>query len=284
MLLKNPAEVEGVRSAFKALFVKETDADEEKWNRILAFLEYINGRLSTLYPNSTVYLQTKEAVLTYLNLWDPDHNYRYKPAPANNWASYMGYTDWESGQRFSLRKYYKMCDEIQEVVKNHTELLRVHRQRFANGEPDCDKELHILTFDVLYCFWSYEDARREALEEYQEAMRQQRIDDMEDQLSRIRTEIITKEGLIRDPNCLGIKVRHKKFGAGEVTNIANGKLEVLFESAGTKQFLYPAAFENGFLQPEEPSVMEQFRVNKTLEEDLSLLHEKVKQLEAELAE
>ncbi len=112
MLLKNPAEVEGVRTAFKALFVRDTDDVEEKWNRVTGFLEYINGRLVELYPNSTIYLQTKEAVLTYLNLWDPDHNYRYKPAPANNWASYMGYTDWESGQRFSLRKYYKMCDEI----------------------------------------------------------------------------------------------------------------------------------------------------------------------------
>ena len=284
LLLKNPAEVEGVRSAFKALFVNETDDVEEKWYRILAFLEYINGRLSMLYPNSSIYLQTKEAVLTYLNLWDPDHNYRYKPAPANNWASYMGYTDWESGQRFSLRKYYKMCDEIQEVVKNHAELLQVHRQRFENGEPDYDKELHILTFDILYCFWSYEDARREALEKYQEAMKQQRIDDLEDQLSRIRSEIKTKESLIRDPNCLGIKVQHKKFGAGEVTSISNGKLEVFFEGVGSKQFLYPAAFENGFLQPEEPSVMEQFRVNKTLEAELSLLREKAEQLQTELAE
>ena len=50
-----------------------------------------------------------------------------------------------------------MCDEIQEVVKDHEELLRVHRQRFENGEPDYDKEYHILTFDVLlsgcFCEW-----------------------------------------------------------------------------------------------------------------------------------
>ena len=115
-------------------------------------------------------------------------------------------------------------------------------------------------------------------------MKQQRIDDLEDQLSRIRSEIKTKESLIRDPNCLGIKVQHKKFGAGEVTSISNGKLEVFFEGVGSKQFLYPAAFENGFLQPEEPSVMEQFRVNKTLEAELSLLREKAEQLQTELAE
>ena len=283
MLLKNPAEVEGVRSAFKSLFVKDTDDVEEKWNRVLAFLEYINGRLAELYPNTTIYLQTKEAVLTYLNLWDPNHNYRYKPAPANNWASYMGYTDWESGQRFSLRKYYKMCDEILEVVKNHAELLRVHGQRFENGEPDYDRELHILTFDVLYCFWSYEDARREALEEYQETMRQQRINDLEDQLSKISAEIETKEGLIRDPNCLGIRVQHKKYGVGEVTNISNGKLEVIFGNEGTKVFLYPDAFTKGFLKPEDPAILGLFEQNKILEEEVSALQVKAAQIKEELS-
>ena len=174
LLLKNPSEVEGVRNAFRTLFSEETDDVEKKWDHILTFMEYINGRLADLFPNSSIYLQTREGVLTYLNLWDPDHNYRYKPRPANNWASYIGYADWETGQRFSLRKYYKICDEIREVVKNHQELLCIHRQRFENGEPDYDKKLHILTFDVLYCFWGYEDAQIEAHEEYQEVINEYR--------------------------------------------------------------------------------------------------------------
>lgn len=283
LLLKIPSEVEGVRKAFRGLFIEETGDPEEKWNRVLAFMDYINGRIAEFYPNSSVYLQTKEAVLTYLNLWDPDHNYRYKPASANNWASYMGYIDWESGQRFSLRKYYRMCDEIQEVVKNHEELLRVHRQRFENGEPDYDKEFHILTFDVLYCFWSYEDARREALEEYKEAMKQQQIDDLEEQLSQINTEIKAKEGLIGTPNCVGIKVRHKKYGIGEVAGTANGKVTVLFENEGPKQFLYPDAFEKGFLHPEDQVFMDQIQLNKDLEDSLSELKIKAAALSEKLS-
>ena len=283
LLLKIPSEVEGVRKAFRDLFVEETGDPEAKWERVLAFMDYINGRITDLYPNSSVYLQTKEAVLTYLNLWDPDHNYRYKPAPANNWASYMGYIDWESGQRFSLRKYYRMCDEIQEVVKNHEELLRVHRQRFENGEPDYDKEFHILTFDVLYCFWSYEDARREALEEYKEAMKQQQIDDLEEQLSQINTEIKAKEGMIGTPNCVGIKVRHKKYGIGEVAGTANEKVTVLFEDEGPKQFLYPDAFEKGFLHSEDQAFMNQIQLNKALEDSLSELKKKAAELSEKLS-
>ena len=284
VLLKNSSEVEGVRSAFKSLFVKDLDDVEEKWKRVQAFLEYINGRLANLYPDSTSYLQTKEAVLTYLNLWDPDHNYRYKPAPANHWASYIGNIDWESSQRFSLHKYYKMCDEIQEVVKNHSELLHIHSRRFKNGEVDYDKELHILTFDVLYYFWNYEEAMRESVEEYQEAIRQQQIDEMEEQLSTICAEIKVKEGLIRDPNCLGIIVHHTFYGVGIITSVNNGKLDIDFKSVGTKQFLFPSSIENGFLQPEDSSIMEQFRINRTLEKEISLLRERAEQLMAKLAE
>ena len=246
-------------------------------------MDYINGRLTDLFPNSSIYLKTREGALTYLNLWDPDHNYRYKLAPANNWASYIGFSDWESGQRFSLRKYYKMCDEIQEVVKGHEELLRVHRQRFENGEPDYDKAYHILTFDVLYCFWGYEDARREALEEYQEAMKQQHFDDLEERLSEVSKQIELKTGQLSSPECLGGRVHHKKFGHGEVKEVEGARLVILFDDAGSKLFKYPDAFVNGFLKPEDSSIMEQFERNSVLESELAALREQEKKLREELA-
>ena len=283
LLLKKSSEVEGVRNAFRTLFNAETDDVEEKWNRILKFIDYINGRIAEYYPNSSIYLQTREGVLTYLNLWDPDHNYRYKPSPANNWASYIGFEDWESGQRFSLRKYYKMCDEIQEVVKGHEELLRFHRQRFENGEPDYDKEYHILTFDVLYGFWGYKDVQREALEEYQEAMKQQRIADLEEQLIKVNRRIEMKSGQMVLPECLGYKVHHKKYGAGEVKEVDGTRLVVVFDDFGAKLFKYPDAFVKGFLQPEDSSIMEQFERNIVIESELTTLREQESKIQEELA-
>ena len=218
-----------------------------------------------------------------MNLWDPDHNYRYKPAPANNWASYIGFADWESGLRFSLRKYYKMCDEIREVVKEHEELLRVHRQRFENGEPDYDKAYHILTFDVLYCFWGYEDARREALEEYQEAMKQQHIDELEEQLSEINRQIELNTSQLSSPECLGSRVHHRKFGDGEVKEVEGTRLAVLFDKAGNKLFKYPDAFVNGYLQPEDTTITVQLEMNQTLENNLVSLRGQAEKIRQELA-
>lgn len=283
LLLEKPSETEKVRSAFKALFKNETEDIEAKWKRIQEFMEYINGRISVHYPDEKIYLQTKESVLTYLNLWDPDHNYRYKPAAANNWASYIGFQDWETGRNFSLRKYYKMCDEIREVIKNHSELLRVHRQRFENGEPDYDKELHILTFDVLYCFWSYDHAHQEAVEEYQIAMERKHIYDLEEQLSEAIDEIKVKSELICMPNCNGIEVYHKKYGTGQVINITENRLSVAFENDDIRKFEYPDAFADGYLQPTDTAIMRQFQKNKILKKEIVSLKEKVKQIRKELS-
>lgn len=282
ILLKKPEEQEGVRDAFCNLFQKGSDDLEDKWNRILQFMDYINGRLSTLYPNSSIYLQTKEAVITYLNLWDPDHNYRYKPAPANNWASFIGFEDWGTGQWFSLRKYYRMCDEILEVVKNHDELLQIHRQRFDNGLPDCDKALHILTFDILYCFWGKDEAQREARQEYEEAMRQQRIDELETQLLEIDHRIREKTAQIKEINCVGLPVRHKTFGAGIVEDVEKTRIIIEFETKGQKTLQHPRSIIDGLLQFEDAAIKDRFGQNDRIRKEIDELKGQRKKAEEEL--
>ena len=282
LLLKDPEEREGVRNAFRNLFQGGTDDADQKWERILSFMEYVNGRLQARYPNSSIYLQTKEGVITYLNLWDPDHNYRYKPMPANVWASYIGYADWETGQRFSLRKYYKMCDEIHEVVKDHEELLRVHRQRFESGIPDCDKELHILTFDVLYCFWGHDEARHEALQEYEAAKEQQRIDELEDQRAMIDDMISEKTAQIKEVNCVCCVVRHSKFGKGTVQEVSGNHIVVGFEKEGSKTFQYPKAIISGFLRFEDEEILGMIENNGILEKEINSLQEQRKRIKEEL--
>jgi len=54
---------------------------------------------------------------------------------------------------FSLSKYYELCDEIHEVVKEHDGLLQMNRRRFENGREDAsgvDKELHA-GYEVSAC-------------------------------------------------------------------------------------------------------------------------------------
>ena len=283
ILLKKEEEQEGVRNAFRNLFQPDDGDIERKWERIQEFIEYINNRLEELYPNSKIYQQNKEAVITYLNLWDPDHNYRYKPQPANSWAAYIGYEDWESGQRFSLKKYYGMCDEILEKVKDHEELLRVHRQRFENGEPDCDKALHILTFDVLFCFWGYDDKREEALKEYEELQKQHRIDELTEQQSECEEEMEKLKAGIHPVLLTGLLVHHKQFGKGTVDHVDGGRIFIDFETSGQKKLQHPFTTVKGLLQFEDKAVDVTIKENWENEQAIELLQKQVEQLEKEIS-
>ena len=175
-----------------------------------------------------------------------------------------------------------MCDEILEVVKDHDKLLRVHRQRFENGEPDYDKELHILTFDVLYCFWGYDDARQEAIKEYEEAIAQQHIEELQDKLSEVTNKIEEKTAKIQKIDIIGSAVNHKKWAAGEVCDSNETSVTVEFESVGQKKFQYPGAFLAGFLQPEDPVLLETLKQNQVLEQENVLLKQEKEEIEKEL--
>ncbi len=282
ILLKKQDEREGVRDAFRSLFQPDDDDIDGKWDRILKFMDYINNRLEELYPNSKIYHQNKEAVLTYLNLWDPDHNYRYKPQPVNSWAAYIGYTDWESGQRFSLRKYYGMCDELLEKVKGHEELLRIHRQRFENGEIDCDKALHILTFDVLFCFWGHGDQREEALNEYKELQKQHRMDELTEQLSECEEEIKNLKEGIQPVSLEGLPVYHKQFGKGTVDHIEENRICIDFDVAGQKKLQHPSSVVKGLLQFENIAIMEKIKNNWEKEQFIESLQKEIEQIAVEI--
>ena len=225
LLLKDPEEREGVRNAFRDLFQGETDDADKKWERILSFMEYVNGRLQACYPNSSIYLQTKEGVITYLNLWDSDHNYRYKPMPANVWASYIGYADWETGQRFSLQ---------------------------------------------------------EALQEYEAAKEQQRIDELEDQRTMIDDMISEKTTQIKEVNCIGCVVSHSKFGKGTVQEVSGNHIVVGFEKEGSKTFQYPKAIISGFLRFEDEEILGIIENNGILEKEINFLQEQRKRIKEEL--
>ena len=51
---------------------------------------------------------------------------------------------------------------------------------------------------------------------------------------------------------VGAKVTHKAFGTGEVTWIDKAGKHIRVEfAAGEKTFIFPDAFKQGFLKPEE---------------------------------
>ena len=114
-------------------------------------------------------------------------------------------------------------------------------------------------------------------------MKQQHIDDLEEQLSEVSRQIELKTSQLSSPECLGCIVHHKKFGTGEVKEVDDTRLVVLFDTVGTKLFKYPDGFVKGHLLPEDTTIMEQFERNSVLENDLKTLREQEKKLREELA-
>ena len=47
---------------------------------------------------------------------------------------------------------------------------------------------------------------------------------------------------------IGLKVVHSAFGNGEITEINNNVFTVEFESEDKKRFVFPSAFDNGFIK------------------------------------
>ena len=113
-------------------------------------------------------------------------------------------------------------------------------------------------------------------------MKQQHIDALEERLSQVSKQIELKTGQLSSPECLGGRVHHKKFGHGEVKEVEGSRLVILFDDVGPKLFKYPDAFVNGYLQPEDATIMEQFERNSVLERELVALREQEEKLREEL--
>ena len=90
----------------------------------------VNARIEKYVSGSWKYPQNRNSVIYYLNLWKPEENYIFKATEAVAWANCIEYgDDLGSGKPFSLKKYYKMCDELLDEIKDNQELLNLHAKR-----------------------------------------------------------------------------------------------------------------------------------------------------------
>lgn len=81
-------------------------------------------------------------------------------------------------------------------------------------------------------------------------------------------------------NLINERVRHAKFGAGEIVNIEEGRIIVKFTGdQGEKSFLYPDAFAT-FLVPDSPQVQKYVQKQVHQKEEKSLMEKKLKMDEA----
>lgn len=288
-LLKHEDEVEGVRESFRDLFVEDDGDFDLRQKRLEAFANRINARIEHYHPNTWRYSQKLNNVLYYLNLWKPEDNYIYKYTEAEAWANCIEFgDDIGSGAAFSLRKYYRMCEELREVLAGCEELLKLHSVRAQREVRGYDDRLHILVYDLIYCAYAYNLYERvyipktpvgERIRRAQErSVRDKllaRIKAKEDELAEV-----TKRAVLL-PDLTGSMLRHKAFGSGCVLECAEGKLLIEFPG-GQKRFQYPQALAKGFLLCDDLDVMQQIAGAESFEQERMLVNRELSLLRDQL--
>jgi len=156
-------EPESVRQMFLFLYGKNAGSINERQNRIQTFLKKSHELQNKYYPDSYLYKNDMHSVTGYLFLYDPDNNYIFKATHALSFADCVEfYDDWGVGDTVKLSTYYRMCDELVEIIKSNKELMDTDASRFSDEwrEEDPrslyeDPEKHILAFDLIYCCSTY---------------------------------------------------------------------------------------------------------------------------------
>lgn len=157
-------EWEHIQQMFRNLYAGGTKNCKNNQRKIGAFLSECRELEKKYKWEKSGYRSDYRSVTTYLFLYDPDHNYAYKPNRAKLFAKYMDVTDdFGGGDTVKLENYYKMCDALVEKIKNRFDLKELEkiREERASTSPNPrgkyykDPAQHILAYDIIYCTGAY---------------------------------------------------------------------------------------------------------------------------------
>ncbi len=255
---KRPDEVEHL---FRDILYADDNGDLDVRNdHINTFLSEIERLRQEEFPSFWKYKQDRHAAICYLTLFDPKHNFIYRFKDAELFCEYMEMgLDIGSGQYFSLKKYYQMCETIVEELKAHPSLIEKHNS-FMTEKLYPDEELHLLAYDLMYCGQCYHfykgmhyipkkevSASRAKIEkaERDNAERAERMAALQRELEELEDQITEYE----DISLLDVSVNHRKYGRGIVIAQEKNKITVNFSDKAVSFLIhskFPArpTFEN----------------------------------------
>ena len=270
-------EEDTMRELFAMLYEDDGGDLNKRQDKIETFVEETNKLLDKYERGKWKYKQDFRSVLAYLTFYKPAENYLYKSSQCQPFFRYLEYGEEIGyGQYFKLSRYYSMCDEVRHALSKHPQLMQTHETRWEKVKNPQD-DLHILTFDIIYCSIVYEfyehqnytkiikkskfDLEQELLAEKIENTRAE-LKALEKELVKVQFEL----DAIPEINIEGQTVKHKMFGKGFVVKQNGSYIEVEFSSR-TSKFILTSAFINGFLSSEDTHLLErckQFEVSIAL--------------------
>ena len=240
---------------------------EEKQEAILDFLNRSHRLREKYFPDSYLYNDDLHSVTGYLFLYDPDHNYLYKATHCRSFADCIEfYDDWGSGENTKLDVFYRMCDQTLAAIRENEELMKTTARRYEKdpGHMHPDTEKHILLFDIIYCCSTYglfkgisyvvpRSGERKVMQEKKDKALELAAD-----LEAAQKDLQALEeakAYVNSALVPGTAVRHKAFGAGEITGAAEGTLTVKF-AAGEKSLGAVTCVANELIEPEDEGIRE----------------------------
>jgi len=248
-LINQPGEAEIVRAAFRALYADDGGDLNQRQKKVEAFVQTINDRIKTHWPDSHKYPQSMRSAILFLVMRYPADNYILFWSRADTWANFTEFADdFGSGSCFSLPIFYRMCDEIRDEIEKRPELQLCNQKRMDAARVTLDDNYHTLVYDIIYCATCYHLYVDIPSYEHSTAKRIERAKERA-ALDGLKKEMLSTNKQLEDfeataclpPDLTGHMVHSKFFGEGQIVSHSGTQLGVQF-GAGIKQFIYPDVF------------------------------------------
>lgn len=286
-------EEDTMRSLFAMLYEEDGGNLDKRQRKIESFVEQSNNLLEKYERGKWKYKQDFRSVLAYLTFYKPEENYLYKSSQCQPFFRYLEFGEEIGyGQYFKLSRYYSMCDEVRYALSKHKELMDKHSQRWEKVDNPND-DLHILTFDIIYCSIVYEFYEhqkytkiiRKSKFDLEQELLAEKIENVRAELEALEVELATARTMLDEiPEIMlqGKIVKHRMFGKGTVVKQNGSYIEVEF-SVKTTKFDWTTVFINGFLSSEDVSIIERCKELEMAIAKCNKLEKTEKLKQAELA-
>ena len=259
-------EEDTMRALFAMLFENDGGDLDKRQDKIEYFVDETNKLLDKYERGKWKYKQDFRSVLAYLTFYNPKENYLYKASQCQPFFRYLEFGEEIGyGQYFKLSRYYRMCEEVRQAISSHQDLIKMHNTRWSKVKDPQD-DLHILTFDIIYCsivydfydFKNYTKIIKKSKSDLKQERLEMEIDNKRIELEKLEAELIQAQAKLdefSEINLEGQNVNHKMFGKGLVVKQIGSYIEVTFASR-TSKFVLTTAFIQGFLSSENASILE----------------------------
>lgn len=254
-----------VQGMFQGLYKDDGGDLDARQGKIETFLRNCR-HLEEKHNLGGLYKSDFRSVTAYLFLYDPDHNYIYKPTHAQDFQDCIEfYGDFGEGDHVNLKTYYQMCDWLVDVIRKTPSIRETNKLRApkVKKEPYPDTEWHILAYDIIYCCSAYNLFRGITFKHLTPKERkvlwekQQKAKELFEKLKSAQEKQNTLDAAMNELGKwfdVGEAITYKSFGkgasaySGVITKKSDETITVNFEDGTTKTIGTIVSVVNGFVR------------------------------------